>query len=59
VADGGVGGISCAYLVGIRLPGPPRTSLGSLNLNQPPLTSHLDEEEGLGWVVRRRCKSSR
>jgi len=29
-------GVLCAYLVGTWLPGPPGTSLGSLNLNQPP-----------------------
>ena len=47
VADGGVGGVSCAYLVGTQLAGPPGTSLGSLNLNQPP-SHHLDGEEGVG-----------
>jgi hypothetical protein len=46
VADGGVGGVPCAYLVGTELPGPPGTSLGSLNLNQPP-SHHLDGEEGV------------
>jgi hypothetical protein len=49
VADGGVGGVPCAYLVGTELPGPPGTSLGSLNLNQPP-SHHLDGEEGVRHV---------
>jgi hypothetical protein len=53
VADGGVGGVPCAYLVGTELPGPPGppgTSLGSLNLNQPP-SHHLDGEEGVRHVL--------
>ena len=45
MADGGVGGVSCAYLVGTQLPGPPGTSLGSLNLNQPP---HIPFGQGGG-----------